>query len=61
MGRPKKNGQYLNLKINQDIYDRFSLYAEQMGQTKTIALERILTRYLDSYEKCQEKNAEHFE
>lgn len=51
MGRPKKEGQYLNLKINQDIYDRFSSYADEMGQTKTIALERILKKYLDDYEE----------
>lgn len=51
MPRPKKNGQYLNLKINQDIYDRFSDYVDEMGQTKTIALERILKKYLDDYEE----------
>ena len=51
MPRPKKEGQYLNLKISQELYDRFSAYAEEMGQSKTIALERILKKHLDETER----------
>ena len=55
MPRPKKNGKYLNLNINQEIYERFAVYADAMGQTKTVALERILKKYLDEYEEKDSK------
>lgn len=47
MAREKKDGTYLNVKLRQDIYDRFCEYAEEKGQTKTMALERIIQRVLD--------------
>ena len=51
MPRQKKEGTYLNLKIRQDIYDRFCDYADEKGQTKTTALERILEKALDREQK----------
>lgn len=50
MPRKKKNGQYINLKIDKSIYSAFEKYAEEKGQTKTLALERILKKHLDEYE-----------
>ena len=47
MPRPRKEGTHINLIIRQDIYDRFCEYAEEKGQTKTMALERIMQRVLD--------------
>lgn len=51
MARAKKEGTYLNVKIRQDIYDRFCAYAEEKGQTKTMALERILDKALREKDK----------
>lgn len=50
MARPKKNGIYLNVCINKDIYDRLETLCYDIGQTKTIAVERALAAYLDDYE-----------
>ena len=46
MSRQKKDGTHLNVIIRQDIYDAFCEYAERKGQTKTMALERIIEKVL---------------
>ena len=53
MARPKKNGIYLNVCIEKPIYERLVAICYQAGQTKTIAVERALTAYLDEYEEKQ--------
>lgn len=53
MGRPKKNGTYLNICIETSIYERLKALCEDAGQTKTVAVERALTAYLDDYEEKQ--------
>ena len=55
MGRPKKNGTYLNICIETPIYERLEALCMDAGQTKTIAVERALTAYLDSYEEKKKK------
>jgi predicted DNA-binding protein len=51
MARQKKDGTYLNVRIETSIYNRLNALCEEAGQTKTIAVERALTDYLDNYEK----------
>ena len=53
MGRPKKNGTYLNICIETPIYERLEGLCEDAEQTKTVADERALTAYLDDYEEKQ--------
>ena len=53
MARPKKNGTYLNVCIETPIYERMEAFCDDAGQTKTIAVERALTAYLDEYEEKQ--------
>lgn len=53
MARPKKNGTYLNVCIEKPIYERLEHLCADAGQTKTVAVERALTRYLDDYEEKQ--------
>ena len=53
MARPKKNGTYLNVCIETPIYERLVALCEDAGQTKTIAVERALTLYLEDYEEKQ--------
>ena len=55
MARPKKNGTYLNVCIETPIYERLENLCEDAGQTKTIAVERALSMYLDEYEEKQRK------
>ena len=55
MARPKKNGTYLNVCIETPIYERLEAFCDDAGQTKTVAVERALTAYLDDYEEKQKK------
>ena len=55
MPRQKKEGTHINLILRQDIYDWFCAYAEEKGQTKTMALERIIQRFRDEEEQGKKK------
>lgn len=51
MARAKKDYKALNIKIESTIYERLENYAEEKGQTKTKAVERLLTKAMDLEEK----------
>ena len=55
MARPKKNGKYLNVCIQEDIYQRLEAFCLTAGQTKTIAVERALLQYFENYGAIQAK------
>lgn len=55
MPREKKEGKYINLKINKNIYQRFDAYCKKEARTKTAALERMINAYLDQYDKYSKK------
>ena len=55
MGRPKKNGKYLNICIELPIYERLEAFCKESGQPKTTAVERALQAYLDEYAEKQAK------
>lgn len=52
MARPKKNGIHITMNIDRDIWNVLRQYSEEKGQTLTLATERILKAYLDSYYQC---------
>ena len=54
MARPRKDGQYLNVKINTAIYNRLEKFCEESGYTKTAAVEKGLTALVDHYTSDQE-------
>ena len=54
MGRPKKEGQYLNVRINRDVYDRISEICEEAGHTKAYVVEKALTGFIEDYEEDKE-------
>lgn len=47
MAKPKKDGQFINCYLERSLYNRLSYYAEEKGQTKTLAIERILKKHFD--------------
>lgn len=51
MARPKKDGTYLNVKIQTDVYNRLENFKEKSGQTKTFIVEKALTSYMDDYDE----------
>lgn len=55
MARAKKDGRYVNYNIEREIYEKLEKYCEEVGQTKTVAIERILTKYLDNYFNVSEE------
>ena len=51
MARPKKDYKWFNMRADASVMERFEAYCEEVGQTKTLAFERIVSAYLDQYEK----------
>lgn len=49
MARPKKEGKRVSMLIDKRIVTMWEQYAEEMGQTKTMALERIMGEYLEKH------------
>lgn len=59
MSRPKKDGVYLNIKLEKNIYNRLIQVSEEAGQTKTLIVERALDSYFNDYEENQAILLEH--
>ena len=52
MARPKKkDGKNISFYMDADIVDRLHVYADDKGQTLTLAVERILRDALDRYDE----------
>ena len=51
MPRPKKDGLYINYYIDRKLVEKLRNYAEEKGQTMTMALERILQEYFSTIEQ----------
>lgn len=54
MGRPKKNGTYINVCIDTSVYQRLENHCIEAGHTKTVAVQRAIVEYLNNYEKRQQ-------
>jgi len=50
MARQKKDGQFINCYIRQDIADALNKYADESGVPKTTIVEKALSSYLASVE-----------
>ncbi len=47
MPRPVKNHKNINVSLSTPVYERFRAYAEEKGQTYTVAMERIIEDHLN--------------
>lgn len=47
MGKPRKDGQRFNMIMDRNLCNRLSFYADEKGQTMTLAIERLLKQSLD--------------
>ncbi|MGN0646447.1 MAG: hypothetical protein ACI4J9_05785 [Mogibacterium kristiansenii] len=59
MAREKKEGTRVTAILDNSVHDRLLRYAEVKGQTKTMALERLLTyalNHVDDMDKEINKN-----
>jgi hypothetical protein len=51
MARTKKESHPVTIRMEQDLYERLKQFCEDSGQPKTVAIERALKAYIDSYEE----------
>lgn len=56
MPRQKKDGRHINYYIDRMVYERLEEYAEEKGQTMTMALERILKQFFDKADEEKEQS-----
>lgn len=55
MAQHKKDYIALNIKMDAALMRRFVTYCEDVGQTKTLAIERIIGTFLDERDTKAEK------
>jgi len=58
MARQKKDGVNINYFIRRDVKEKLDIYCEDVGQTATMAIERILDNYLTKYLTDKENTQE---
>ncbi len=57
MARAKKDGEFINCKIRQNVVDRLNQYVEESMISKTNIVERAIEEYLDKVApKTDDKN-----
>lgn len=49
MPRQKKDAKILNIKLAREISDQLEQFCEETGVSKTIATEKILSKYFKEY------------
>lgn len=55
MPRQKKDGVSINYFIRRDVKEKLDKYCEEVGQTATMAIERILDEHLNKYFENKKK------
>ena len=58
MARQKKDGVNINYFIRRDVKEKLDTYCEAVGQTATMAIERILDDYLTKYLEAKDNSSE---
>ena len=58
MARQKKDGVKINYFIRRDVKEKLDVYCEDVGQTATMAIERILDDFLTKYMADKEDKPE---
>ena len=56
MARAKKDGISINYFINSELKEKLDAYCEEVGQTRTIVIERALERTFREHEENKKKN-----
>lgn len=54
MPRAKKDGIYLNVRIETPIYKKLQQVCTEAGQLKITVVERVLVAYFEEYDRKQE-------
>ena len=51
MPRPRKDGEKISLYLDRAMMEQLRAYADERGQTLTMAMERLITAQLESEDK----------
>lgn len=57
MSKQKKDGRSLNCILERKVYDQLEAYCNEVGQTKTLAVERILNQFFYDYYNNKDNKA----
>lgn len=49
MAREKKDAKLLSMRLDRNIHERLEFFCAETGMTKTMAIEKILDKYLRTY------------
>ena len=55
MARPKKENTPTSFRLNTAVLERLTQFCEESGQSKTVAVERAITMYINDYEEKQRR------
>lgn len=55
MARPKKESHPITIRMAQELFDRLNDFCDRSGQSKTVAIERALTEYINAYDKLMKQ------
>ena len=55
MARQKKESQPITIRMKRELFERMNAFCERSGQSKTVAIERALSEYIDAYDKIMER------
>lgn len=50
MARPRKESHPITVRLEQNIYDQLNDFCERSGQPKTVAIERAIKTYIESFD-----------
>ncbi len=53
MPREKKENTPTSFRLSTTVYERLERFCEESGQSKTVAVERAITMYIDDYDAKQ--------
>ncbi len=57
MTKEKKKYKAVTIRMDAGVAERLEKYCEQSGQSKTVAIERAVDKFIDDYNKQMEKLA----
>ena len=55
MGRIKKESKPFSIRMEKITFDRLAEYCELSGQSKTVAIERAINKFIDDYDATMQK------
>ena len=53
MAKQNKDWKALNIKLDRTVYEQLEKYCEETGLSKTVAVERILSKDFEKYEQTK--------